>query len=210
MQRRLSGEFYYLGCFNAHGDRISLKEIRAEFRAGFDVTAVDINPACYSKPYRVLLAASPFEADEVLRDHCQKHPGGRIARMFLMEVDDDAEEYVPFIIRHNNKKLAPAEDWLLAVEQVKDAALLVTEAGGECRRLARRLAPGYDLELSWENGNAWVYGWAPPYNRPNGVAEMSFPAAPKDLAPALQAAKAWELAWRQLAGAAEIAAHKNA
>ena len=87
---------------------------------------------------------------------------------------------------------------------MKDAALLVTEAGGEYRRLARRMAPEYDLGLVWEDGSAWVYGWAPSYNRPNGVGELRFSAAPQYLAPALQAAKAWELAWQELTAAQAV------
>jgi hypothetical protein len=130
MMQTLSDEYYYLGCINSSGDSDTIKNMRYLQKHGYNVTAFDLNPGCYSHPYRVFVEGREDEAWETLCEHIEHNPLGKIGRFVLSEISEQeaADECIEFSVKLGDKFLAPVEDWIVAFDRIKNIEQIKKES----------------------------------------------------------------------------------
>jgi hypothetical protein len=183
----LSAGYWYLGALNYLGERYSLRSLQQDLLYGVAVTAIDLNPDCYSHPFRVFVNGTPDEALATLKVHCTKYPNSKISARILTQITLEDFEWAPFVVKNAGKYFAPNEDYISGIGLIRNPKLLTEHAGGAYRSVALKEFPNCDLEVRRDrNGCLVVSGVTPERNY------IEFAPASKNQSGPEQALEAWQ------------------
>lgn len=157
----LSPQFIYLGSLDASGDRCNIRALQNIVRGGFPVYGIDLNPQCWSPPLRVFVEANhEAEALEIVLEHAENDPTGKIGRNIMAECDGPGCWCDPDArIDYRGKLYHQIEDAFVGVDNVTVADAVATCPGGRFERAVKRYDKYARLDRRVDNNGGYeVWG----------------------------------------------------
>lgn len=183
----LSAGYWYLGALNYLGERCSLRSLQQDLVYGVAVTAIDLNPDCYSHPFRVFVNGTPDEALATLETHCRKYPNSKISARILTPITPADFEWAPFVVKNAGKYFSPNEDYVSGIDLITNPKLLTEHAGGAYRSVALKEFANCGLDMSRDRNDCIIiYGVTPERQY------IEFAPASKNQSEPEQALEAWK------------------